>query len=268
MKKKAKIVACWSILFLAFVATGFAQQDTLTVISYNIYHAEDPQEAGKNTVQEIADFITGIDPDFVSLQEVDSRTNRLAKLHNGRSFNLADSLAQMTSMNGYFGKALDFDGGGYGVAILSKKSFSSQKVELPNPDDGEPRVMLNIDTETNSGVPLIFAATHLDHQSQNNRLAQVEAINQWYSDIGKPVIFAGDFNFVAGTREYKQINSQWIDAALQVDNSDVTYPTKEPTKRIDYIWLSKNVDWKVLNYQVYDVDYSDHLPVVTKVVVY
>lgn len=268
MKKKAKIAICWCIIFLAFVSTGFAQQDTLTVMSYNIYHAEDSQDAGKSTVQEIADLIIDIAPDFVSLQEVDSRTNRLAILHNGHSFSLADSLAQLTAMTSYFGKALDFDGGGYGVAILSRESFEFKKIKLPNPQEGESRILLYVNAQLDSGASLFFAATHLDHQHDSNRLTQVEAINQRFAELEKPIILAGDFNFVPGTKEYKKMDARWIDVAQYVNDLDSTYPTENPEKRIDYIWLSKNVDWEVINYQVYDVDYSDHLPVVAKVVVH
>lgn len=252
----------FSIFCLTSVLSCSAQ-DTLTVISYNIYHAEHPQET-QSTVQKIADFISDIDPDFVSLQEVDSMTARLGELHSSHTFDLADSLAKLSGMSSYYGKALDFDGGGYGMAILSRKSLEPQKIELPNPKEGESRVLLYLHTTDDS--PVIFGATHLDHQYQENRLKQVEAINQQFELEEKPIILAGDFNFEPNTKGYKMMQELWIDAAD--DQAVSTYPTENPEKRIDYIWLSENVDWEVLNLQTINIDYSDHLPIMAKVVVY
>ncbi len=105
---RVKLICSFVLLWgISFCAGG---QDTLTVMSYNIYHAENP-ETEESTLQEIGGFISNIQPDFVALQEVDNRTHRLAKINNKRSFSLTDSLAERTSMSGYFSKAIDFDGG-------------------------------------------------------------------------------------------------------------------------------------------------------------
>ncbi|MDZ7683121.1 MAG: endonuclease/exonuclease/phosphatase family protein [Fodinibius sp.] len=246
-------------------------QDTLTVMTYNIYHGENPDVSGEGTVAGIAELINRHQPDFVALQEIDSMTTRLAKLNNGRSFDLADSLAKLTNMHGYFGRAINFEGGGYGIGILSKKKFDARRNRLPNPRKGEPRVLLQLEGKTPKGYPIIFAGTHLDHQHEANRLAQVEAISQKLTGNDSPVILAGDFNFPPGSRGYQQMARQWIDAGLQSPQDDepaLTYPTENPQKRIDYIWLSKGWDWKVLEYQTPEVGLSDHWPVVAKIIVY
>lgn len=263
-----------ALLFLGiFSLSSFSEvtaQDTLKVVSYNIFNAQHPDKNGESTLKEIADFISEEDPDFVALQEVDSATHRLAKLNGGRYFSLADSLAERTGMHASFGKALDFDGGGYGIAMLSRKPINTQKVQLPNPKDGEPRVLLTTKLSTDTGQKLIFAATHLDHQYEENRLRQVDVFNELLLKKNKlPVILAGDFNFEPGDTGYRAMDEKWIDVAdQQQENIQPTYPAGNPKKRIDYIWLSKNVDWKLLDYQIYDVDYSDHLPVVAMLVVY
>lgn len=246
-------------------------QDTLTVLTYNIYHAESPQTAGKSTMQEIGKFIEQVQPDFVALQEVDSTTIRLSKLNNGASFDLADSLATLTNMHSAFAKAIDFGGGGYGIAVLSKKQFERQKVKLPNPEEGEPRVLFKLQGRTRSEQPILFAGTHLDHQYKENRLAQVRAVNKELAGQNVPVILAGDFNFSPGSKGYRKMQNQWTDAAEEFylqEEPPFTYPSENPKQRIDYIWLSKNADWKVLEYKTPDVRYSDHLPVVAKIVVY
>src|SRR5699024_3552207 len=76
-------------------------QDTLTVMSYNIYHGEQAYEAGEGSVQDIASLINEIEPDYVALQEVDEMTGRIAALNVDEPFSLIDSLATLTNMTGY-----------------------------------------------------------------------------------------------------------------------------------------------------------------------
>lgn len=244
-------------------------QDTLTVMSYNIYHAEQAYDEGESSLQHIADLINKEEPDFVALQEIDEMTERLAALNNGYSFSLTDSLANMTNMTGYFGKAIDYGGGGYGVALLSKEALKSQKVDLPNPGDGESRVLLFIEAQTESGQPFIFGGTHLDHQFPENKTAQVQAVNEYFSNRKIPMLLGGDFNFTPDLEQYTQMQKQWIDAAMLFSGeADPTIPAEDPNRRIDYFFLSKNCRWEVLDLRAIKVEYSDHLPVIATVVIH
>ena len=265
---KSKWLILWVFLWLG-MAAGAVAQDTLTVMTYNIYHGESASKPGNSTLEEIAKFISPQNPDFVALQEVDSTTRRLAEVNDRRFFGLADSLAKLTEMIGYFGKAIEFQGGGYGIAILSKKAADVRKVKLPNPQSGEPRVLFTVHSKTSSGRSLIFANTHLDHQYEENRLAQVKAINASLSDSKIPVILAGDFNFEPDSKGYAEMQDNWKDAATEsaMRNPEFTFPSSKPEKRIDYIWLSKSLEWKVLEFKTADVACSDHRPVVVKVVI-
>jgi len=267
MRSKNLLLCC---LFCLGVSTGAVGQDTLTIMTYNIYHGENPAMPGKSTVREIGRFIADQNPDFVALQEIDSATTRLSEVNTGCSFGLADSLAKLTDMEAYFGKAINFQGGGYGIAILSKRPVKVKKIKLPNPEEGEPRLLLKGRAKTESGHSLIFAATHLDHQYKRNRLTQIEAINKTFSESSRPVILAGDFNFSPDSEGYTAMQEKWQDAATEsaVDMAGLTYPTANPEKRIDYIWLSKRDNWKIIDYETPDIDLSDHLPVVAKVVLY
>ncbi|GAA5522157.1 endonuclease/exonuclease/phosphatase family protein [Aliifodinibius salicampi] len=244
-------------------------QDTLTVMSYNIYHGEQAYQAGKSNIQEVADLIRKVKPDLVALQEVDEMTGRLASLNEGERFSLVDSLAALTGMEGYFGKAIDYDGGGYGEGLLSKKSLTPQTVMLPIPKGGEKRTLLFTETRTKSGQPFIFAGTHLCHQYEENRIAQVRAINKYFLDTEVPVIIGGDFNFTPDTRTHRLMQDWWADTSLQFQKiPNLTFPSKKPDRRIDYLFLSRNANWEILYVKTIDVDYSDHLPVVARVVVH
>ena len=262
-----------TLLFVVGMAGGVATpvhaQDTLTVMSYNIYHGEQAYAEGKGNLEDVAALINEIQPDFVALQEMDEGTGRSAALNNGKPFSLIDSLASLTNMTGYFGKAIDFDGGGYGEGLLSKEPLASQKVMLPRPGGGEKRAVLYVKAKTPSGQPYIFAGTHLGHQYEENRVAQAKAINSYFEDKDWPIMMGGDFNFTPGSVPYTIIQKQWIDAAVEFGGQpEPTYSFESPRKRIDYLFLSSSSNWKVIDFQTVKVNYSDHLPIVAKVIVH
>lgn len=257
------------VLFLLVLAgiPDARAQDTLTVVSYNIYHGEQAYEAGKSNLKDVAELINELRPDFVVLQEVDSLTRRTAEINNGGPMDMVNRLSQLTGMHGYFGKAIDYDGGGYGQGMLTKSPLQLQRVRLPSPEGGEPRIMLYAEAQTASGTRIIMGGTHLCHLHAENRLAQVKAINSSLLESGRPALIAGDFNFTADSESYKEMSKTWIDAAKVYRGSpQPTLPGRNPTKRIDYLFLSESSQWKVLDVQVPDVEYSDHRPVVATLI--
>lgn len=72
----------------------------LKILSYNIFHGEDPYNEGSLTIHNIADLINKHQPDVVFLQEVDSMTLRSQSVY-GAKIDFMDSLAKLTNMNGY-----------------------------------------------------------------------------------------------------------------------------------------------------------------------
>lgn len=263
------------LLFLGiFLLSAFfeaAAQDTVKVVSYNIFNAQHPDKNGESTLKGISDFILKEDPDFVSLQEVDSATHRLAKLNGGRFFSLADSLAELTDMYSNFGKAISFDGGSYGIAMLSRQPVKARKVVLPNPKEGESRVLLIAEISIDLEKKMIFAATHFDHQHKENRLEQVDAVNEFLfaEKRNMPVIFAGDLNFEPDSEEYQKMQKYWTDTIIQKkDKHSYTYPINNPSKRIDYVFTTPAQKWEVISHRTLKLPYSDHLPVVTRLVLH
>ena len=113
-------------------------QDTLRlrVMTYNIRFGE------LATVDRLAEHIKSFKPDFVALEEVDVNTDRsLAPHQNGR--NIISELAGKSNMFGLYGKTINFNKGYYGIAILSRYPYIHvNKLNLPNPQGTEPRVLL------------------------------------------------------------------------------------------------------------------------------
>lgn len=258
------------VLFITAFHNSSSAQERFKVMTYNIYHGEDPAEPGTSNLEEIAGLIRQIQPDFVALQEVDSLTGRSASLNNGVPQNLVQELAEMTDMHGYFGKAIDYDGGGYGEGILSRKPIQIKKVMLPIPHGGEDRAMLIAETQTENGGSFLFAGTHLCHQFSENRLAQAEKINEVFHEIDEPAILVGDLNFVPDSEPYRALQNQWIDMAEKSGTVEPTFSYENPTRRIDYMFISKQSlqHFEIVDFQVLKVNHSDHMPIIATILVH
>ena len=78
-----------------------------------------------------------------------------------------------------FGKAMDFDGGQYGQAILSRYPLTDIKIHpLPFTQGCEPRCALAAHFQlSDTGPDVVFADTHLEHAKAAVRLCQANKLN-------------------------------------------------------------------------------------------
>ncbi len=249
-----KILACCVVVL--FSISLVQAQTRIKVLSYNIFHGEDLYKKQPN-LDSVAALINSIKPDLVALQEVDSMTGRSERVY-GKRIDYTQLLAEKTKMFGYFGKAMDYDGGGYGEAILARKKSRPTTTLLPNPSGGEPRSAIGVVYPVSKKRELLFAGTHLCHQFMPNKLAQVQKLNELFGGSNKPAILAGDLNFSPEEDPYQHLAQQWLDAAHLKGNAAPTFPTDNPETRIDYIWLSKSQEWRVIDFQVLPHPHSDH----------
>jgi endonuclease/exonuclease/phosphatase family metal-dependent hydrolase len=243
-----------------FFAVSAKAQTRLKVLSYNVYHGEQPYNLGQPNIDSIAKVINLLKPDFVALQEVDSATGRLEKLY-GTRINLVQVLAEKTGMYGYFGKAMDYDGGGYGEGLLSRFADTAEVITLGKPKGGEERAMIYVRHTFENGQKIIFAGTHLCHEFIENRVAQAAKINSVFEDSKVPVILLGDLNTLATDATYAEFAKHWQDAAVLKGKPQHTFSFRKLTKRLDYGFLLKGFKWKVVNVETPSYNYSDHLPI-------
>lgn len=249
-------------LFLFLLTIGLYSCGTsYKVLTYNIFHGENPYNKGNSNLADVSTVIKSLDPDVVFLQEVDSMTNRTKAFNQDRKVDVAAELGSLSGRSGYFAKAIDYSDGGYGEGMLIRKPGDIIRVALPFPQGGEGRAMIAVREKGN----IILAGTHLCHQYKTNRLAQVEAIIDYYQKAGLPMIIAGDFNFMPESEEYKRITEHFYDAAVLGNNVQFTFDADKPRGRIDYIFLSKNRSWKVKEVHTVQSLASDHLPLYAKV---
>ena len=176
-----------AIAMLAFGAELFAQEQTLKVLCYNIHHGEGVD--GKVDLIRQAEVIKSCSPDLVALQEVDDKTERTGRIDQ------TAILAELTGLNGRFVHQLDFEGGRYGQAILSKFPISEVTLHwLPGMPDRERRIAGAVVVQVND-LKLTFVTTHLHHNNESFRQQQSLQLNQVFAKhaetLGLPMILAG-----------------------------------------------------------------------------
>ena len=232
------------------------KETTLRILSFNILHGATTK--GDFDLDKLAQVINDVQPDLVALQEVDYKTRR------AKNYDLVVELGLRTKMAPLFGKAMDFNGGAYGVGILSKQAIiSSRNHQLPSTPGNEPRTSLEILTQLENGDTIRFVATHLDHKKDSpDRIEQVKTINKAFVKRDYPSILAGDLNATPDSKSIAILNEYWEDSFGT--QPEPTYPSVQPKKKIDYIMYRPAEKWELIeNKVICDQVASDHCVVLS-----
>ena len=261
------------LLLLALLATVVAGTGTaagvpgappprpLRVATFNIHHG-----VGLDNVldlERIAATVESTGVEVVGLQEVD--------VHFGARSDFVDQanwLADRLGMYVVFGANLNLDplsAGAprrqYGTAILSEHRIrESTNTLLPRPEGGEQRGLLEAHIRVR-GLPVTVYNTHLQHDSQVERLAQIATIRDIIAGVDESVVVLGDLNATPGSPEIANLTEDLVDSWVTAGVGDgFTYDAATPHARIDYVMSSGDVVARTA--AVVTADASDHLPVV------
>ena len=231
-------------------AANPGRKPTLRVLSYNIHHGEGTD--GIVDLPRLARVIRAADADLVALQEVDDRTKRT------KGVDQTAELARQTGMYGVFGKQIDYEGGGYGQAILSRVPLGRGTVHwLPGEPDRERRLAFGVPVSV-FGRELTFVTTHLHHQNDEFRQRQAAELNRLFADTDRPVIVAGDLNANPDSKPLGVFLSHW---AVATGPGLHTFPAGQPTKQIDYVIARPAPAFATIELRVPDEPVaSDHRP--------
>ncbi|HEV2706917.1 MAG TPA: endonuclease/exonuclease/phosphatase family protein [Pyrinomonadaceae bacterium] len=235
----------------------------LRVMSYNIHVGIGMDK--QLDLARIAAVIREQRPDLVGLQEVDRGVERTKRVDQ-----IAE-LARLTGMEYAFAHNLNYQGGQYGVAVLSRLPILAiDHRRYANLREAERRGLLRVEV-SKDGTRLHFVNTHLDYQHADGRLFETQQLLAALPATEAPVIIAGDFNDEPTGTSYKLMLTRFADAWTECDERDderrdgapsgLTYPADKPAKRIDYVFFDKR-RVRARRARVPVTTASDHLPLV------
>ena len=266
MNERLRMIEAAAMAFCACLAIGCGAEKSsqgdsashdMTLMSYNVMHCAGIDD--KVNIARTAEVIKRENPRFAGLQELDCRAAK-------RSFGVDQpaELGRLTGMHATFAQAIPFQGGGYGVAVLSReKPLTVYKTPLPGM---EPRVLLLCEFED-----CWFGTTHLALH-ETNRLAAVEIIRNAVAERAatKPVYLTGDWN---DTPTSKPLAAMRSFMTILSDTKGRTFHDFKPNDPatpycIDYIAVNSVSSKRVVvrdSHVVSDVTTSDHSPIVATI---
>ena len=236
-------------IFAALFIFSAQAQNTLKLMSYNIKNAN-----GMDNVcnfQRIANVINNTSPDVVAIQEVDSMTNR-----SGQKYVLGE-IAERTQMHGYFAPAIDYDGGKYGIGLLTKQvPLRLQTLPLPGREEARTLILAEF-------ADYIYCCTHMS-LTEEDRMKSLELVKAFTSSSTKPLFLAGDMNAEPESGFIKKLQK---DFQILSNPKQHTFPAPDPKETIDYIATLKQnakgfavISAKVINEPMA----SDHRPILVE----
>lgn len=195
------------------------QKFDLRLMSYNVHNGIGTD--GITHYRRVASVIGDYAPDAVAIQEVDSVTTR------SKSMEVLQQLAKHSGYHYTFASSIDFQGGRYGIGILSRQAPLSVK-RVPLPGSEEARVLLIAEFEE-----YYFCCTHLSLREKDRLeslgiiLTELEKLNK-----GKDIFLSGDFNATPDSKLIKNMKEHF---EFVSDTKLNTFPSGKPEKTIDYI---------------------------------
>ncbi len=207
----------------------------------------------RSVLPELTTFIKSVDPDIVGLIEVDTGSIRSRKVNQAEK--IASDLSMNTSYETKYGsKSLN-----QLLPIVRKQGNAFMAAARVHGetfhyfDTGIKRLIIELEMRE-------FAVflVHLSLKYRHRHL-QLRHLYDLIEKTKKPVIVAGDFNTFWGENEIYLFKRA---ARLQSANVECipTYPSRAPRKELDFILFQEGIN--VTNFEVPQVRYSDHLPLV------
>lgn len=226
----------------------------LRVVTYNVKHGRGMD--GTIDLERIAGVLRERRPDVVALQEIDRNATR----SGGRD--QADELGRALSMHHAFGAFMPFQGGDYGMAILSRHPIT-KTTSLRLPDGNEPRIALVVEIRLPDDRTILVVNVHFDWIADDAfRFAQAQVVADFLRTAERPFVLLGDFNDTPGSRTlalFEAVGSE----ADKPEAGRLTFPADEPVKEIDFVWYGPPRAWEPRRTRVVDERVaSDHRPVV------
>lgn len=233
----------------------------LRVMQFNIHAGL--SRSGRVDLVRIAAEIEAARPDVVSLNEVDSGTLRSDGIDEPAY------LSRATGMRAVYGPNLEYDGGRFGNAILSRFPVrASHNTSLPGRPHSERRGLLEATLRV-GGRTVSFYSVHLSQGRRGAvpRARQAEAISRVLRRSPHPTILAGDLNSRPGDLPVRILRQYLLDAQQYGGTGrGLTVPEAHPRSRIDYILYDNSFAPLRDSTRVRSSEASDHRSLETELV--
>ena len=225
----------------------------MKIMSFNTQHCMN-FNTGKIDFDIMAKTITDYGADIVGLNEMRGK---------GESKDYAEQVEILANLTGmkyyYFAKAYYFETEGpYGNGFLSKIPIvKAETILIPDPMPRkyngyyETRCVLKVLLE--NGVTVLVTHFGLNQDEKENAVATILGCLK-----DEKCVLMGDFNVVPTNELLCPIKEKMRDTAIKFDGEKFSFPSNAPTRKIDYIFVSK--DAKVIDADIPDVVVSDHRP--------
>lgn len=211
----------------------------ITIASYNIMHGG----LSDYDMAKLTESIALCHADIIGVQEVDVDAKRSGNR------NIAQLMAQELGYEYRFAKAIDFQGGAYGTAILSRYpivDFSCYPLESGK---YEKRSVGCADIKIDEEI-ISFWNTHVSYENTEQRGIQLAQLKQLLPK-DRAWILTGDFN----TADFEEIRALG-DVSLVNDTDHVFHTFRDTGSPIDNIVYT--APWKIERAGMIDNDHSDH----------
>jgi endonuclease/exonuclease/phosphatase family metal-dependent hydrolase len=227
---------------------------SIKAMTYNIRHGQGTDN--RLALDRTAAVIKEQAPDFVGLQEVDFNATRSKKV------NQAAQLGKALNMHAAFGSFMDFQGGRYGMGVLSRFPIkSTTSLELPM--GNEPRVALAVEVMLPNDRTIVIVNVHFDWVNDDGfRFQQASTLRKYLDELDVPYVLLGDFNDERQSRTLEILSRNCVEA-VKPHEDRFTWSSTDPSNEIDFIFASPQTSWEVKAVKVIDEPIaSDHRPVI------
>lgn len=228
-------------------SAGATLDGNLTVMTYNIHFGKGRD--GRVDLERIANTIRANGAQVVALQEVERRVPRSGMTHQARD------LARILGMDYVYAPNLGIGQLGYGNAILS--AFPILDWESTSfPGVRERRGIVRASLDVGEGQIIQVFCTHLSFDPSEIDV-QYRLAMEFIERFPDEKIIMGDLNLHEQSEQIETLSNQYQDVGRY---AGLTFPSWSPEWRIDYIFVSRNINVK--NVWVMRSHASDHFPVV------
>ncbi|HWC14510.1 MAG TPA: endonuclease/exonuclease/phosphatase family protein [Actinomycetota bacterium] len=154
--------------------------ERVRAVSFNIHHGQGRD--GRVDLERIARLIRSLAPELVALQELD------VGLERSGGVDQPAELSKLLEMEVAFMRAIELDGGGYGIGIATHDDLPWAGEALPRRAREEPRVAI---TARWRGISVVTSHLSRDRAA---RALQTRHLATVATELEPPVLVIGDLN--------------------------------------------------------------------------